>query len=88
MFAELDMLALAVDVSDEVDAQNAALVSQTKSAVTMAAVSEVFAVINVALAAASIANSVSTLATASAQLAAAASYRPRSCESPSGSAAS
>lgn len=71
VLASLDMLALAVDVSDEVDAQNAALVDQTENAVKMAAVSEVFAILNVALAAASIANSVSTLATASAQLAAA-----------------
>ena len=74
--ASLDMLALAVDVSDEVDAQNAALVEQTQAAVGMAAASEVFAILNVALAAASISNSVSTLATGSAQLATAVATCP------------
>lgn len=76
VLASLDMLALSVDVSDEVDAQNASLIDETNGAVAMAAVSEVFAVLNVALAAASISNSVSTLATASAQLATATATCP------------
>ncbi|MGH8084322.1 MAG: hypothetical protein ACREPV_03505 [Lysobacter sp.] len=76
VLASLDMLALAVDVSDEVDAQNAALIDETQGAVAMAAVSEAFAVLNVALAAASISNSATTLATASAQLASAVATCP------------
>lgn len=76
VLASLDMLALAVDVFDEVAEQNAELVDETAGAVAMAAVSEVFAILNVALAAASISNSVSTLATASAQLATAVATCP------------
>ncbi len=69
--AAMDMLALAVDVSDEVAEQHQGNVEDTNLSVAMAAVSTVFAGIAVALAGASIANSVSTLATASAQLSAA-----------------
>jgi hypothetical protein len=69
--AAVDMLALAVDVSDEVNEQHEGNKEDTQLAVAMASVSTVFAGINVALAGASIANSVSTLATASAQLTAA-----------------
>lgn len=76
VLASLDMLALAVDVSDQVDAQNAALVDETEGAVDMAIVAEVFAVLNVALAAAGIANSTSTLVQASAQLASAVATCP------------
>lgn len=71
MPASLDMLALSVDVSDEVDGQHADNEGDTALAVGMAATAEVFAVINVALSAANIANSSSTLATASSQLSAA-----------------
>lgn len=67
--AAVDLLALAVDISDEVDDQHAGNIEDTDLAVAMAAVSEVFATINVALSAANISNSVSTLATASGQLA-------------------
>lgn len=69
--AALDMLALAVDVSDEAAEQHASNQEDTALAVAMAGVATAFAGINVALAGASIANSVSTLATASAQLSAA-----------------
>jgi type II secretory pathway pseudopilin PulG len=69
--ASLDMLALAVDVSDEVAEQRESTLEDTQLAVGLAATSEVFAILNVALAGASISNSVSTLATASAQLSAA-----------------
>lgn len=71
VLASLDMLALAVDVSDEVDEQHAGNVEDTELAVGMASAAEFFAVLNVALAAANISNSSSTLATASAQLSAA-----------------
>lgn len=71
VLASLDMLALAVDVSDEVDEQHAGNKEDTELAVIMAGVSEAFAIINVALAAAGISNSASTLATASTQLSAA-----------------
>ncbi|TWI06220.1 hypothetical protein IP90_00485 [Luteimonas cucumeris] len=76
VLASLDMLALAVDVSDEVDDQNEALIRDTQSSYEMAIVSEVFAVLNVALAAASIANSVSTLIAGSTQLATAVATCP------------
>ncbi|HUH90216.1 MAG TPA: hypothetical protein VLZ76_06120 [Lysobacter sp.] len=76
VLASLDMLALAVDVSDEVTEQNDELIDETAGAVKMAVVSEVFAIINLALAAASISNSVTTLATASAQLATAVATCP------------
>lgn len=66
--AAVDMLALALDVSDEVAEQHEGNKEDTQLAVVMAGVSTAFAVINVALAGASIANSVSTLATATAQL--------------------
>jgi len=66
--AAVDMMALAVDVSDEVKEQHESNKEDTQLAVVMASVSLVFAGINVALAGASIANAVSTLATASAQL--------------------
>ncbi|MGY0558952.1 hypothetical protein [Lysobacter sp. A421] len=69
VLASLDMLALAVDVSDEVDEQHEGNQEDTELAVIMAGVSEAFAIINVALAAAGVSNSASTLATASAQLA-------------------
>lgn len=69
--ASLDMLALSVDVSDEVEDQHQGNIDDTTLAVGMAAASEVFAAINVALSAANIANSSSTLATASSQLSAA-----------------
>ncbi len=67
--AAVDMLGLALDVSDEVIEQHEGNKEDTTLAVAMATVSTVFAGINVALAAASIANSVSTLATAVSQLA-------------------
>ncbi len=66
--AAMDMLALAVDVNDEVVEQHASNVEDTTLAVTMASVSTAFAGVAVVLGGASIANSVSTLATASAQL--------------------
>ena len=69
--ASLDMLGLAVDVSDEVNEQHEGNKEDTQLAVVMSGVSVAFAGINVALAGASIANSVSTTATASAQLTAA-----------------
>ncbi len=69
--AAVDMLALAVDVSDEVTEQHEGNKKDTKLAVDMAAVSVVLSGVSVALSAASIANSVSTLATASSQLSAA-----------------
>ena len=69
--ASVDMLALAVDVSDEVNEQHEGNREETQLAVAMASVSTVFAGINVALAGASVANSASTLATASSQLSAA-----------------
>jgi hypothetical protein len=69
--AAVDMLALAVDVSDEVNEQHEGNKEDTQLAVVMASVSVVFAGINVALSGASIVNSVSTLATASSQLSAA-----------------
>lgn len=69
--AAVDMLALAVDVSDEVTEQHEGNKEDTQLAVGMASGSVVFAGIGVALAGASIANSVSTLATASTQLSAA-----------------
>ena len=67
--AAVDMLGLALDVSDEVTEQHEGNKEDTTLAVAMATVSTVFAGVNVALAAASIANSVSTLATAVSQLA-------------------
>lgn len=66
--AAMDLMALAVDVNDEVVEQHEGNVEDTQLAVAMASVSTVFAGISVALAGASIANSASTLATASAQL--------------------
>ncbi|GAB3740653.1 hypothetical protein GCM10028794_25590 [Silanimonas algicola] len=66
--AALDLMALAVDVNDEVVEQHEGNVEDTTLAVAMASVSTAFAGIAVALGGASIANSVSTLATASAQL--------------------
>lgn len=69
--ASLDLLALAVDVSDEVDEQHAGNKEDTDAAVVMAGISEAFAVLGVALSAANVSNSASTLATASAQLSAA-----------------
>jgi len=66
--AAVDMMALAVDVSDEVNEQHEGNKEDTQLGVVMASVSTAFAGINVALAGASISNAVSTLATASAQL--------------------
>jgi hypothetical protein len=71
MAASLDLVALGVDMSNEVKEQHDGNKEDTELAVIFASLSEVFAGINVALAGANVANSSSTLATASAQLAAA-----------------
>lgn len=71
MAASLDLVALGVDMSNEVTEQHDGNKEDTDLAVIFASLSEVFAGINVALAGANVANSSSTLATASAQLAAA-----------------
>ncbi len=71
MAASLDLVALGVDMANEVSEQHDGNKEDTELSVVFASLSEVFAGINVALAGANIANSSSTLATASAQLAAA-----------------
>ncbi|HVI26112.1 MAG TPA: hypothetical protein VM576_07970 [Xanthomonadaceae bacterium] len=69
--ASLDMMALSVDVNDEVAEQREGNLEDTELAVSMASVALVFASLDVALAGANISNSASTLATASSQLASA-----------------
>ncbi|HYG05138.1 MAG TPA: hypothetical protein VD865_01860 [Stenotrophomonas sp.] len=71
MAASLDLVALGVDMADEVTEQHQGNEEDTKLAVVFASLSEVFAGVNIALAGANVSNSSSTLATATAQLSAA-----------------
>lgn len=71
MAASLDLVALGVDMANEVTEQHDGNKEDTELSVVFASLSEVFAGINVALAGANVSNASSTLATASAQLAAA-----------------